>query len=71
MRDIARYGITGIEIDGEVTDEAVAMANRWIADPHLAAPVIESNAAAAEAHLSYRAASDTYEQAFSDAGLPG
>ncbi len=71
VRDIARYGITGIEIDGEVTDETVAKANRWIADPDLAAPVIESNAAAGEAHLSYRAASDTYARAFSEAGLSG
>ena len=71
VRDIARYGITGIEIDGEVTDEAVAMANRWIADPDLATPVIESNAAAGVDHLSYRAASDTYARAFAAAGLPG
>ena len=69
VRDIARYGITGIEIDGEVTDEAVAHANLWIRDPDAAQSVIDTNARAGLAHLSYDAVVEAYREAFASIGV--
>ena len=67
VRDIARHGITGIEIDGEVTDEAVQTANLWIRDPSESRSVIETNARAGIEHLSYRTVVETFDEAFATA----
>ena len=69
VRDIARYGISGIEIDGKVTDEAVETASLWIREPEAAQSVIHANARAGLAHLSYDAVVAAYREAYASIGI--
>jgi glycosyltransferase involved in cell wall biosynthesis len=62
-RDIAPTGVQCIEIDGEVTDETVAHAERWLADPTSAQRAIEKNYEIGLEHYSYRVVREVFDQA--------
>ncbi len=63
-RDIAPTGVRCIEIDGELTEGAVAAAARWLADPAAAESAIETNYQIGVEHFSYRVARDVFGEAF-------
>lgn len=62
-RDIAPLGVAAVEIDGLVTDEAVAAARLWIDDSDAALSGIERNTQVGLDHLSYATAVDAYDLA--------
>lgn len=55
VADIAPLGFTFAEIDGAVTEEAVAQAQGWLKQPESARPVVEHNYRLAAQHFSYEA----------------
>ncbi len=59
--DLAPLGFRCVEIDGEVTGEAVAEARRLLADPALTREVTEHNFAVAREHFSYERAAAILE----------
>jgi glycosyltransferase involved in cell wall biosynthesis len=63
--DIAPLGFSFIEIDGAISSEAVAQANRIVDDRSDADAISERNFAIGEAALSYSSASDVIERSFS------
>jgi glycosyltransferase involved in cell wall biosynthesis len=67
-RDIAPLGIAAIEIDGSITDEAVAQARRWIDDPSTAEDAIRLNTRIGLEHLSYQSVVDAFDRALSQIG---
>ena len=67
-RDIAPLGIAAIEIDGSITDEAVARARRWIDDPSTAEDAIRRNTRIGLEHLSYQSVVDAFDRALSQIG---
>lgn len=62
-RDIAPLGVAAVEIDGSVTDEAVAAARATIEEPAVAAAAIERNRQIGLEHLSYDTAVRAFERA--------
>jgi len=63
-RDIAPTGVQCIEIDGEVTDAAVAGAERWLSDPQSAVESIERNYEIGVQHYSYAVVREVFGRAF-------
>lgn len=64
QRDIAPAGVQCIEIDGEVTDAAVAQAERWLSDPRGSAEAVERNYEIGLKRYSYRVVREVFGEAF-------
>lgn len=60
--DIAPAGIRAVEIDGAITDEAVAQVRQLLNDPAAAADLTEHNAQVAAQHFSYEFAQGLLEE---------
>lgn len=67
-RDTAPLGIAAIEIDGSITDEAVARARRWIDDPSTADDANQLNTRIGLEHLSYQSVVNAFDRALSQIG---
>jgi hypothetical protein len=68
-RDIAPLGVTAIEIDGSVTEQAVRAAQEWIDQSEATLEIVEHNARIGLRNLSYAAAVDAYRKAFATLGI--
>ncbi len=63
-RDIAPTGVECVEIDGTVTDDAVAQVERWLSDPSISREATARNYEVGLEHFSYRAVREVYTEAF-------
>jgi glycosyltransferase involved in cell wall biosynthesis len=66
--DIAPLGFSFVEMDGAISSEVVAEANRVAADGRSVDDIVEHNFAIGEASLSYRTALDVIERSFATIG---
>jgi glycosyltransferase involved in cell wall biosynthesis len=64
--DIGPLGFQFAEIDGAVTDEAVAQVRQWLETPALALPVVEHNYKVAARHFSYEALREIFATSFTN-----
>ena len=64
--DIGPLGFQFAEIDGAITDEAVAQVREWLENPASVAPVVEHNYALAAQHFSYEALGEIFATNFTN-----
>lgn len=69
VRDIAPTGVRCIEIDGDVTDTAVADAEHLLSDPASANEAVAQNYQIGLEHFSFAVVRDVYGRAFEALGL--
>ena len=69
VRDIAPLGVQCIEIDGDVTDSAVAEVKHVLSDPASANEAVAHNFTVGLEHFSFAAVRDVYGRAFQALGL--
>lgn len=67
--DIASCGVAAIEMDGQITDEVVGKAERWLADPTEWAAAVAVNYEIGRKYFSYEMAAGVLESALRDIGL--
>lgn len=68
-RDIAPTGVECVEIDGAVTNDAVARVERWLSDPSRSREATTRNYEVGLEHFSYRSVREAYTRAFKSVGL--
>jgi len=67
--DIGPLGVHAIEMDGQITEEVVALAGRWLADPTEWSGAVEANYGIGRRYFSYEVAADVIKGSLSDIGL--
>lgn len=68
-RDIAPHGVRVVEMDGAVSDDVVAAAGRWLADPADWSEAVAINYDIGRRHFSYAVARRVLGEALSDRGF--
>ena len=68
--DIGPRGVVAIEMDGELTDEVVSAAARWIEEPGRWAEAVETNYRIGQQFFSYEVAADILSEALAEAVAP-